>query len=182
MMLGENDGLKGHASRAGEPVAALDRAALTKRIAAMPVRAGCVRRQRGVMSTLHPVTFLTGRKSVFSNGDRQNSGTIGFSFETPWCPTHHRPQFSSRSSSTLIIRFITGSGQVLRCFSCTCCPRRRAGFIFGPGAKAYPSPKVGGEELSINCKGRLGRPSRSRAKDRTRTSNSARTCTRLPSF
>ena len=44
MMLAENDGLKGRAARAGEPVAALDPAAPTQRIAVMPFRAGCVRR------------------------------------------------------------------------------------------------------------------------------------------
>jgi hypothetical protein len=43
MMLGETDGLKGRAARAGEPVAALDPAALTQRIAVMPFRAGVVR-------------------------------------------------------------------------------------------------------------------------------------------
>ena len=51
MMLGETVGLKGRAARAGEPVAALDPAALTQRIAVMPFRAGCVRR-RGVSCLL----------------------------------------------------------------------------------------------------------------------------------
>jgi hypothetical protein len=40
MMLGETGGLKGRASRAGEPVTALDPAAPTQRIAVMPFRAG----------------------------------------------------------------------------------------------------------------------------------------------
>jgi hypothetical protein len=44
-MLGEIDRLKGRASRAGEPVAALDPAALTQRRAVMPFRSGAVRRQ-----------------------------------------------------------------------------------------------------------------------------------------
>jgi hypothetical protein len=42
-MLGEHDGLKGRAMRAGEPVSALDPAALTQRIAVMPFRQGSVR-------------------------------------------------------------------------------------------------------------------------------------------
>jgi hypothetical protein len=45
MMLGENDGLKGRAARAGEPVSALDPAVLTQRRAVMPFRARWVRRQ-----------------------------------------------------------------------------------------------------------------------------------------
>jgi hypothetical protein len=61
MMLGEDDGLKGRASRAGAPVAALDPAALAQRSAVMPFRAKWVHRLG--------VTFLMGRKSVFSNGD-----------------------------------------------------------------------------------------------------------------
>jgi hypothetical protein len=63
MMLGENSGLKGRAARAGEPVAALDPAVRTQRRAVMPFRERWVRRSG--------VTFLTGRKSVFSNGDGQ---------------------------------------------------------------------------------------------------------------
>jgi hypothetical protein len=46
MMLGETVGLKGRATRAGEPVSALDPAALTQRIAVMPFHARWVR-QRG---------------------------------------------------------------------------------------------------------------------------------------
>jgi hypothetical protein len=61
MMLGETAGLKGRATRAGEPVSALDPAALTQRRAVMPFREVCPPPE---------VTFLTGRKSVFSNGDR----------------------------------------------------------------------------------------------------------------
>jgi hypothetical protein len=44
MMLGEIDGLKGRAARAGEPVSALDPAALTQRRAVMPFREGAARR------------------------------------------------------------------------------------------------------------------------------------------
>jgi hypothetical protein len=44
MVLGEADGLKGRASRAGQPVAALDPANLTQPSAVMPLRAGSVRR------------------------------------------------------------------------------------------------------------------------------------------
>jgi hypothetical protein len=40
MMLGETDGLKGRAARAGEPVSALDPVGLTQRIAVMPFRPG----------------------------------------------------------------------------------------------------------------------------------------------
>src|SRR5580704_10877930 len=67
-MLSETGGLKGRAARAGKPVTALDPAVLPQRRAVMPFRAGWVRRPG--------VTFLTGRKSVFSNGDRQNISTL----------------------------------------------------------------------------------------------------------
>ena len=43
MMLGETVGLKGRAARAGEPVSALDPAALTQRRVVMPLRARRVR-------------------------------------------------------------------------------------------------------------------------------------------
>jgi hypothetical protein len=58
MMLGETVGLKGRASRAGEPVSALDPAALTQRRAVMPFRAGWVGRSG--------VSFLLCARSVFS--------------------------------------------------------------------------------------------------------------------
>jgi hypothetical protein len=45
MMLGETGGLKGRAARAGEPVSALDPAALTQQLLMMPFRAGRVRRR-----------------------------------------------------------------------------------------------------------------------------------------
>ena len=59
---------KGRAARAGGPVSALDPADLSQRRVVMPFRETCVRRPG--------VTFLTGRKSVFSNGHRQNSEDI----------------------------------------------------------------------------------------------------------
>jgi len=56
-VLGEDDGLKGRAARAGEPVLALDPAALTQRIAVMPFRAGSVRRQGCHFYFARRVTF-----------------------------------------------------------------------------------------------------------------------------
>jgi hypothetical protein len=57
MMLGEVAGLKGRAPRAGEPVAALDPAALAQRIAVMPFRAGWVRRRGCHFYFARGVTF-----------------------------------------------------------------------------------------------------------------------------
>jgi hypothetical protein len=64
MMLGETGGLKGRAARAGAPVAALDPAALTQRIAVMPFRAGWVRRRE--------VSFQLCAKGDISTLRRQN--------------------------------------------------------------------------------------------------------------
>ena len=44
MVLGQGDGLKGRAARAGLPVSALDPVALTQRRVVMPFRARWVRR------------------------------------------------------------------------------------------------------------------------------------------
>ena len=57
MMLGEIDGIKGRAARAGEPVSALDPAALIQRRAAMPFRTRWVRRRRCHFYFARRVTF-----------------------------------------------------------------------------------------------------------------------------
>jgi len=45
IVLGEGEGLKGCAARTGKPASALDPLALTQRLADMPFRTKCVRRQ-----------------------------------------------------------------------------------------------------------------------------------------
>jgi hypothetical protein len=62
MVLGENDGRKGRAARAGGPVSALDPAALTQNLLGVPFRAGLVRR-RG-----YHVYFA---RSDISNGEKK---------------------------------------------------------------------------------------------------------------
>jgi hypothetical protein len=64
MMLGDDDGLKGRAARAGTPVSALDPAGLTQRLLMMPFRARWVRQPR--------VSFLLCAKGDISTLRRHN--------------------------------------------------------------------------------------------------------------
>jgi hypothetical protein len=69
MILSGRTGLKGCAARTGQPALALDPRPVTQRRAVMSFAFGVA------TTGAQQVTFLTGRKSVFSNGDRH-----GFNF------------------------------------------------------------------------------------------------------
>jgi hypothetical protein len=71
MMLGGRTGLKGCAARTGKPAPALDPRPPTQQRAIMPFRARFVRRPRRSSYSARGVTFLSGRKSIFSIGDGQ---------------------------------------------------------------------------------------------------------------
>jgi hypothetical protein len=68
----EGEGLKGCAARTGRPALALDPLALTPAFGRDAVSLNaCPPPGGGAISTLHGVTFLTGRICDFSNGERQ---------------------------------------------------------------------------------------------------------------